>query len=104
MLTGEEIGRTCWVPTPPHTPPYKKMPKAATKVKGPAGAYIMYSNAVRAEILKANPGLKVTEVAVAIGAKWKALGEAEKAKWTQKAAEAKEAHVAEHGKVRERDW
>jgi hypothetical protein len=77
------------------------MPKAATgKVKGPAGPYIMYSNSVRAEVTKANPGVKVTEVATLIGAKWKALGEAEKAKWTQKAAEAKEAHEAEHGKVR----
>jgi len=59
----------------------------------------MYCQSVRAEVLKANPTLKQTEIMAKTGEMWKGLSDAEKAKWTKKAADAKDAYIAEHGKV-----
>ncbi len=61
----------------------------AKKVKDPNApkreptAYIKFSNAMRPTILAEHPELasKVTEVAKIVGEKWKALSDAEKAKY-----------------------
>jgi ABC-type transporter MlaC component len=41
--------------------------------KRPASAYILFSNAKRAEVVKANPAAKLPEVAKILGGMWKAL-------------------------------
>jgi cell division septum initiation protein DivIVA len=50
-----------------------KNPEDPDAPKRPASAYILFSNAKRAEIVKANPGAKLPEVAKILGGMWKAL-------------------------------
>jgi len=59
----------------------------------------MYCQSVRAEVLKANPTIKQTEIMAKMGEMWKGLSDSEKAKWTKKASDAKAAFAAENKKV-----
>jgi hypothetical protein len=53
---------------------------------------MLWSASERPKVLAKHPELKskVTEVAKLLGARWRALGEDEKADWKQRAAEAAE--------------
>jgi hypothetical protein len=51
----------------------EKKAKDPDAPKRPASAYILFSNAKRAEVVKANPGAKLPEVAKILGGMWKAL-------------------------------
>lgn len=51
----------------------EKKAKDPDAPKRPASAYILFSNAKRAEVVKANPGAKLPEVAKVLGGMWKAL-------------------------------
>jgi HMG (high mobility group) box len=57
------------------------------KPKRAPSAFLLYSNSVRAEVKEANPELSFTDIAKAIGAKWKELSEEEKKKWNDMATE-----------------
>lgn len=58
-------------------------------------AYFLYAAAVRADIVKANPGIKVTEVAKLLGQQWKEVDAKEKEKYTKLAAKDKERYEKE---------
>lgn len=58
------------------------------KKRGPT-SFIIFSTEKRPEVLKKNPNLKVPEVAKVLGALWKELSDAEKAKYRVRAEEAK---------------
>lgn len=75
------------------TLPYKKDPNMPKKA---LSAYMIYTNSIREEINKENPGIKVTDVMRKCGQKWKELSDDDKAEWTQKA----EAKKAEHEKTK----
>jgi HMG (high mobility group) box len=66
----------------------KKSKKSGEKKpkRAPSG-FLLYSNSVRAEVKEANPELSFTDIAKAIGAKWKELSEEERKKWVDTAAE-----------------
>lgn len=57
--------------------------------------YFLYAATVRQEIVKANPGIKVTEVAKLIGQKWKEVDAKEKEKFAKLAAKDKERYEKE---------
>ena len=52
---------------------------------GGGGAYFAFLKEKRGEVLAKNPGKKVTEIAKLVGAEWRKLSEAEKAKWKARA-------------------
>jgi hypothetical protein len=54
-------------------PKKEKKAKDPDAPKRPASAYILFSNAKRAEVVKANPAAKLPEVAKILGGMWKAL-------------------------------
>lgn len=66
-----------------------KVPKSKDAPKRAQNCYMIYFNEVRPSIKVANPTLSVGEIAKLIGASWKALGDADKAKYRAKEAEAK---------------
>merc|ERR1712028_325137 len=68
----------------------KKAKKDKNAPKGAKGSYILFGMDKRPEILAANPGAAITEVAKLIGAAWKLVTDEEKAKYNEKAAEDKE--------------
>jgi hypothetical protein len=51
------------------------------KPKRQPSSFMKYSNQVRPDVVKANPGKKITEIATIIGAQWRSLSEAEKNKY-----------------------
>jgi hypothetical protein len=51
----------------------EKKAKNPDAPKRPASAYILFSNAKRAEVVAANPAAKLPEVAKILGGMWKAL-------------------------------
>lgn len=57
--------------------------KKAHKPHRILSSYMRFFKKVRPEIVKANPDMKITEVAKAIGEKWRGLSEAEKRPWVQ---------------------
>lgn len=46
--------------------------------KRPLSAYFFFAKDKRAEVLKKNPGMSVTEVAKALGEQWRGLGDKSK--------------------------
>eukprot|EP00903_Cladosiphon_okamuranus_P014823 g13728.t1 len=63
---------------------YKKAPDAPRRGRS---AYVLFSMEARESVKNGLPeGAKVTEVMKGIAARWRELGEAEKAEWTAKAA------------------
>ena len=70
----------------------KKDPNAP---KRPKNAYMFYANSVRAQIREENPDLSMPDVSKEIGMRYKALSEAEQAKWQAKADAAKEVYKKE---------
>lgn len=56
----------------------KKADKDPNAPKKPLTAFMLYTNHRRPEVMKKQPGLKITEVSSHIGAEWKALTEEEK--------------------------
>ena len=79
-----------------------KSPKVALAVvekkKRARTAFLFYSNANRATVREMQPGIKITEAAVILGAQWKALSDAEKAPYLKLAAEDKARIEAENAK------
>lgn len=62
-----------------------KKVKDANAPKGASTAYLLYSNAVRDKVRKANPDLKLGEVAKVIGKQWAELTDAEKKPYNEQA-------------------
>mmetsp|Transcript_54005 Transcript_54005/g.142926 ORF Transcript_54005/g.142926 Transcript_54005/m.142926 type:complete len:332 (-) Transcript_54005:228-1223(-) len=58
--------------------------------KHPLSAYMLYANAIRPEIVKQHPDMKMTEVVKVISAKWKDVNPEEKARYEAEANKAKE--------------
>jgi len=73
----------------------KAVPEVAKK-KRARTAFLFYSNANRAALRAAQPGLKITEAAVILGQQWKALSDADKAPYLKLAAEDKAKVEAEN--------
>lgn len=78
-----------------------KAPKVAPAVvvekkKRARTAFLFYSNANRAAVREAQPGIKITEAAVILGAQWKALSDTDKAPYLKLAAEDKARIEAEN--------
>lgn len=71
-------------------------PEVVVKKKRARTAFLFYSNANRAAIREAQPGLKITEAAVILGAQWKALSDEDKAPYLKLAAEDKARIEAEN--------
>jgi hypothetical protein len=71
------------------------------KKKRARTAFLFYSNANRATVRELQPGIKITEAAVILGAQWKALSDAEKAPYLKLAAEDKARIEAENSKASE---
>lgn len=74
-------------------------PAVVEKKKRARTAFLFYSNAKRAAVREAQPGIKITEAAVILGAQWKALSEEDKAPYLKLAAEDKARIEAENVKV-----
>lgn len=53
----------------------------ADKPKRKPSTYMKFANAKRSNVVKANPGLKVTEVAKKLGEMWRGMSDEEKAKY-----------------------
>jgi len=66
--------------------------KDANEPKRPMTAYFLFMNDKRAEIKAENPDAGVAEVAKLGGAMWKNVSDTDKAKWTAKHEEAKQAY------------
>jgi len=66
-----------------------EMPKKALS------SYIYYSNALRPDILRENPQLKITEISKIIGEKWKQITPEEKQKFDQMATQDKQRSLRE---------
>ena len=62
-------------------------PNAPQPPKRPLSAYIFYIKRNRPEIALENPNAKITEIAKIMGARWRALSEAEKAPYCAEAAD-----------------
>ena len=73
----------------------RKQKKDPNAPKRPLSAYILFSGDARAKVVKENPEMKATEIIAAIGAKWKAIGAKDKAKYEAKATAAKEKYDEE---------
>lgn len=56
-------------------PKAEKDPNAPKK---PLTAFMLYTNKRRPEVMKQNPGLKITEISTIIGKEWKELTKEEK--------------------------
>jgi hypothetical protein len=56
---------------------------------------LFFSRDKRAEVVGANPGLKVTDVARKLGEMWKSMTEEEKAPWQEIASKDKERYAKE---------
>ena len=68
---------------------------AKTGPKKPMSAYMLFSQDIRASILKKQPNIKNTEIMQKQAKMWKELNEKEKAKWTAAASKDKERYEAE---------
>ena len=78
-------------------PPTKTEQKQNAKADAPKkarSAYFIFASEMRPSILVEFPGIKVTEVAKIIGAKWKELSAEDKKKWEEMAKAEKEAIAA----------
>lgn len=73
----------------------KRAKKDKNAPKKPKGAYILFGMDKRPEILAANPGIGITEVAKLIGAAWKECSAEDKAKYDTKVQEDKERYERE---------
>ncbi|CAI2369101.1 unnamed protein product [Moneuplotes crassus] len=66
-----------------------KADKDPNAPKKPLTAFMLYTNKRRSEVMKANPGMKITEISTIIGKEWKELTEEEKNIWKEKHNDAK---------------
>ncbi|CAI2367848.1 unnamed protein product [Moneuplotes crassus] len=66
-----------------------KAEKDPNAPKKPLTAFMLYTNKRREEVMKENPGLKITEISSIIGREWKELTEEEKDIWKEKHNDAK---------------
>jgi len=73
----------------------KRAKKDKNAPKGAKGSYILFGMDKRPEILAANPGVAITEVAKLIGAAWKLISDEDKAMYNEKAQEDKERYKKE---------
>lgn len=55
-----------------------KADKDPNAPKKPLTAFMLYTNKRRAEVMKENPGMKITEISTIIGKEWKELTDEEK--------------------------
>jgi hypothetical protein len=62
-----------------------KTVEESKKPKGKMTAYFMFMKEMRPDIAKSNPGLKITEIAKLMGAKWRELTTEDKAEFSEKA-------------------
>merc|ERR1712228_769368 len=80
-------------------PRQKKQPKKKKKdpnaPKRPTSAYFFFAGDVRPGLREENPGLKITEVASLIGAKWRELDDDEKKPYQAQAAKDKKRYEKE---------
>merc|ERR1712010_85750 len=67
----------------------KKDPNAPKK---PAQGYILWTMTARKDLLKKKPNLAFTEQGKELGAMWKKVSDADKAKWKEGGSEYKKAH------------
>jgi len=67
-----------------------RKPKDPNAPKKALSSYLLFSNAIRAQVKAENPEMKITQMSTVIGAKWKAISEEEKKKWNDMAAKQKE--------------
>ncbi|KAL3805487.1 hypothetical protein ACHAWO_002997 [Cyclotella atomus] len=58
--------------------------KGSPKAKKPLTGYMLFAKETRPEIIKENPDMSFGEVGKELGARWRALSEAEKAEWKNK--------------------
>ena len=68
----------------------KRKVKGVGEPKGPRSSFIFFSNAMRADVLAADPGLTFTDCARKVGVMWKALTADERAPFEKSAAADKE--------------
>ncbi|ORZ39441.1 high mobility group box domain-containing protein [Catenaria anguillulae PL171] len=73
----------------------KKAAKDPNKPKRPMTAFFIFSGEHRDEVKKANPDLKVGQIAKVLGERWRALSDAEKAKYQVKVDAEKKRYDAE---------
>jgi len=59
----------------------------------PPSAYLIYSNAVRSDVQKKNPNLKMTDISKVIGQQWRGLTDAQRQPHVDKAAKLKEEYT-----------
>ena len=87
------------LPFPPRLGRPGRPPRSAPK--RPASAYFLFQADMRASIVASDPSLqgKVAEQAKVIGAKWKALSDAQRAPYELTAKQNKEEFEAKFGKV-----
>lgn len=67
-----------------------RKPKDQNHPKRALSSYMLFSASVREQAKKENPDMKITQLSAVLGAKWKAIGEEEKMKWSDLAAKQKE--------------
>jgi len=68
--------------------------KADTGIKKPKTAYIFYSTEMRSQMKKENPNATFGEIAKILGANWKSMSDADKAKYVKLAADDKKRYEA----------
>jgi len=74
----------------------KKEAQKKAPPKKPLSQYIIFGNEIRPQIKKEKPDLKMTEIAVEIGKRWKKLSDAEKAKFKVKAEKLTEEYTKKY--------
>jgi len=82
-------------PEKPKRAPKRKKTKYEGEPKKPLTAYFIYMGENRAKVTAENPDLKVKEIASHLGAKWRALTDAEKEPYNKKVEEAKKRYEEE---------
>lgn len=76
-------------------PPKKKAKKDPNAPKKALTSFILFSNAKRSEITRANPGISIGDVAKQLGALWKQISASEKEKYDKLALQDKERYERE---------
>jgi len=66
-------------------------PKDKNRPPKPATSYFLFAKEIREGVTKANPTAKITEIAKLIGARWKEVSEEEKAQYSARAKQLKDA-------------
>jgi hypothetical protein len=81
----------------------RKEPKDVNAPKRPSTSYLLFTQDRRAAVRAANPTMKITDVSKVIGAEWKALGEAAKKKYSDRAAVLKEKYAVDFAAYKKTD-